>query len=110
MYTSDSNKVQGGSYSCHFIAAAVEVRLPPYNTPVVVEMDDKTGGRGEAGESRLDRLLRRRRHTKQPAQVSLQWFSMQLLFLMSYMITYSLTLKMPYHIKELIEIFYIKKF
>lgn len=50
--------------------ANVEVRLPPYNTPMTVSMDDKSGKEGETGESRMQRLLRRRRRTEQTTQAA----------------------------------------
>lgn len=46
----------------------VEMRLPPYNTPVTIPMEDKTGGQSEVKESRVQRMLRRRKHVDQPAQ------------------------------------------
>lgn len=58
------------------------MRLPPHNTPVLVAMEDKSGGEGEAGESRVQRMLRRRRRMEQPTEVSLLGgFSFQMLFL-----------------------------
>ncbi|KAG0710154.1 Lon protease, mitochondrial [Chionoecetes opilio] len=58
-------EVEGGG-----TGAQVEVRLPPHNTPIIVAMEDKSGGEGEAGESRVQRLLRRRKRTEQPTEAA----------------------------------------
>lgn len=41
--------------------ANVELRLPPYNTPITVPLEEKSSSEEESGDSRLRRLLRRRR-------------------------------------------------
>ncbi|KAG7164684.1 lon protease homolog, mitochondrial-like [Homarus americanus] len=46
--------------------ANVELRLPPFNTPITVPLEDKSGGEEDSGDSKLRRLLRRRR--KQPEE------------------------------------------
>lgn len=56
--------------SC-IISANVELRLPPYNTPITVPLEEKSSSEDESGDSRLRRLLRRRRKpAEEPERVS----------------------------------------